>query len=71
MPREKPCARANAARIREVIPGKEILFAADVVKFTGLDIKTVKKIFGFNKKQRFLSVEDVARIMSASQPMTL
>lgn len=66
MGREKPCFRANAQRIREVFPGKELLTSYDVAQFCGICTRTANKIFGFSRKKRYLSVEDVARIMSAS-----
>ena len=66
MPREKPCFRINAQRIREVYPGKEFLTSCDVAKLCGICTRTANKIFGFSRNNRYLSVEDVARIMSAS-----
>lgn len=66
MPREKPCFRANAQRIREVYPGKEFLICKEVAKLCGICDRTAAKMFGFGRYRKYLSVEDVARIMSAS-----
>jgi hypothetical protein len=49
MPREKECFRDNLVRLDEVFPDKEMLKINDVVSFTGLNYRTVKKIFPFGK----------------------
>ena len=45
MPREKESFRDNLERLDQAFPGKELLSAADVAKYTGLHIQTVRKIF--------------------------
>lgn len=67
MSREKPCFRANAQRIREIYPGKEFLRCHEVAKMLGVCSRTAAKKFGFSRRNTYLSVEDVARIMSAPE----
>ena len=66
MPREKPCFRVNAQRLREVFPEKELLTSSDLAKFCGICIRTARKKFDLNRKKRFISIEDAARLMSES-----
>jgi len=50
MSRELPTYRANLERLNELCPSKEIFAQADLVNITGLDRKTVNKLFPFTGK---------------------
>ena len=63
LPREKECFRDNLVRLDEVFPDKEMLKINDVVSFTGLNYRTVKKIFPFGKCN-VISKVVMARAMS-------
>ena len=62
MAREKESYRDNLERIAERFPGKEMLTVADVVEYTGLNRKTVKKLFEF--RENYISIAKLARGMS-------
>ena len=62
MPREKEAFRDNLERLLAFMPEREMLCMKDVSKFTGLDIKTVKKLFTF--KNNYVSKASLARQMS-------
>lgn len=62
MAREKESYRDNILRIKEFYPTKEMLNKNEVALFTGLDPRTVKKIFEFNGA--YISVASLARQMS-------
>ena len=62
MPREKECFRDNLERISERFPGKEMLSIKEVTDYTGLDRKTVKKLFEF--RESYISIVKLARGMS-------
>lgn len=59
---EKPSYRDNLERIKAVFPNKELLRANEVAKFCGIDVRTVKKLFGI--KNDYISVAKLAREMS-------
>lgn len=62
MPREHPDYRNNLERLNELIPDRELLTPADVMKITGYkSIDTVKKYFPFTNRR--ISKAAVARIM--------
>ena len=63
MPREKASYRDNLERIKEMYPDKEMLSLQEASKFIGLDWRTVKKMFPFNKFNK-ISVATLAREMS-------
>ena len=62
MAREKESYRDNIERISERFPGKEMLTVAEVVVYTGLDRRTVKKLFEF--RENYISIAKLARGMS-------
>jgi hypothetical protein len=62
MSREKEAYRNNLERLCEAFPNKEMLTQKDVAKFTGLDYRTVKRIFPF--RESFISKATLARCMS-------
>ena len=62
MAREKECYRDNLERIAERFPGKELLTVQDVVDYTGLNRKTVKRLFEF--KENYISLVKLARCLS-------
>jgi hypothetical protein len=62
MPREKPAYRDNIERIKLMFPDKEVLSIKDVQKFSGLDYRTVKKLFDMPKN--YISVAKLARELS-------
>ena len=63
MPREKEAYRDNLERIIAAYPGKEMLTVTDVINFTGINRKTVKKMFPFNR-YGYISAATLARSMS-------
>ena len=62
MAREKESYRDNLERIKEKFPNKEMLIKKEVADFTGLDVRTVKKMFNFSNG--YISVASLARQMS-------
>lgn len=63
MPREKESYRDNLERICQALPDKgEMLSKSDVAKFTGLNHRTVAKIFSF--KGNYISKAVLARELS-------
>lgn len=63
MAREKEAYRDNLERIKEAFPDKEILSLKETAEFTGLNWRTVKKMFSFNQFNK-ISVATLAREMS-------
>ena len=61
--REKAAYRDNVERIKVMFPDKELLCVKDVVRFTGLSINTVKKVFKF-MDGHYISVATLARALS-------
>lgn len=49
MSREKPLFRDNLERLDKVFPDKELLRGVDVAKFLGIDPRTAKARFSFQK----------------------
>lgn len=62
MSREKECFRDNLERISERFPGRELLTVQDVSQYTGMDRRTVKKLFEFT--HNYISVVNLARGLS-------
>ena len=62
MPKEKESYRDNLERINAAFPNKEMLNKKEVSQFTGLNIKTVCKMFDF--KENYISKAKLAREMS-------
>lgn len=62
MPREKETYRKNLELILEAYPNKKLLSISDVVKFTGLNRRTVLKLFSFDG--HYISIANLAREMS-------
>lgn len=71
MAREKECYRDNLQRLDERFPDKEILTVSDVAAWTGLDRRTVTRLYGdrfMGKKHKckYISKADLARAVSSS-----
>lgn len=62
MPREKEAFRDTLEDVLAFFGGKRLLRQSDVVRYTGLDPKTVKKRFSF--KDGFISAIVLARELS-------
>ena len=62
MPREKEAFRDNLEDILTYFNGKRMLRQIEVVRYTGLDPKTVRKRFSF--KDGFISAVVLARELS-------
>lgn len=60
---EKKGFRDNVERIKAMFPDKELLTKSDVVRFCGINYRTVVKMFPFTK-QGFISVATLARELS-------
>lgn len=63
MPREKDSYRDNLERIKDAYPDKEMLSLKETADFIGLNYRTVKKMFSFNRFNK-ISVAMLAREMS-------
>ena len=63
MPREKESYRDNLERIKDMYPDKEMLSLKEASEFIGLNYRTVKKMFSFNRFNK-ISVATLAREMS-------
>lgn len=63
MPKESEYYRDNLARIYERFPGKEVFTISDIVKWWGVDCKTVKKHLGIQKGD-LISAATLARKMA-------
>ena len=61
MPRETPNARDVRVELAEMFPGKRMLNKSEVVRFTGLNYRTVSKLFDFDKG--YISVVKLANRM--------
>ena len=62
MAREKESFRDNLERINNAYPDKEILSKSDVVRYTGLNWRTVEKLYTF--KKNYISKVKLASEMS-------
>jgi hypothetical protein len=60
---EKATFRDNLERIDTAFPGKEMLCKKDVQDFTGLNYRTVVKLFDF--QGNYISKVSLARTMSS------
>ena len=63
MSREKEAYRDNLELIMDMFPGKRVLTINDVVRYTGKNYRTVKKLFPFIDGLG-ISVATFARILS-------
>lgn len=61
MPREKEGYRFNLERLNEFFPDHDLLSVQDVIRFTGRNYRTVKKMFPF--KGSYISKVEFARAL--------
>lgn len=70
MAREKECYRDNLALLNEAFPDKNILTLGEVAEWTGLDRRTVTRLYG-NRftgkkyKSKYISKADLAIAVSS------
>ena len=62
MSKEPESYRENLERIIEKFPEKEMLSKTDVARLTGLDHRTVARLYPF--KENYISIATLARRMS-------
>lgn len=65
MPKELETYRINLDRLDEAYPNKNVLSISDVVRYTGLNYRTVKKFFPFTKGLGVSKIT-VAKILAAN-----
>lgn len=62
--REKETFTINRAALQDFFGNKTLLSPSDISKYSGLDIRTVKKYYFKNLKAPFISIDSFAQLLS-------
>lgn len=61
---EKNTFFKNRTSLQEYFGNKTLLSPSDISKYSGLDVRTVKKYYFRNMKTPFISIDSFAQILS-------